>query len=340
MVHEKGQRQDAQEATVYTINGEKYKIVYDEFRNEYWLPKKRYDAIVANNEKNDWVFDSTLGYGGSYGKQNDGYRDASYAPRMTGMHGVNKRVIGNTRDVGSNLSLYMFPQNLGIQMVGMNATQAMAGSGMSYGGVGQSWDEYVARNTTGVGFAADVTEKEVIAKMPLPSYLGYGVKDNYELIAEIEKQHKEKIEFCLKVIKNAVPSIVIELAEKGVILLPPNIRGCALAIIIMIDICLAAKEAYDKWDEDVRTYEQEHECSREVAEENVRFLKEGLDTFMSFSMAKWTKYVLDSIEVSADITVEIVTAVLKSISEEKLKEWGRTIRDWRRENVDPYLLYW
>lgn len=239
-------------------------------------------------------------------------------------------------DPSPHSSQYTF----GVNLVDQSARQAMASGGTSYGGMGQSWDEYVTQNSTGTGFTADIAERESFVKMPLPSYLGYGVKDNYELIAEIEKQHKDKIEFCLKVVKNAVPGIVLNLAREGIKFLPPAISGCALAVIIMVDICLAANEAYDQWDADVRAYEQKYECSREVAEENVRFLKEGLDAFMSFSMAKWTKYVLDSVEISADFVIEIVMAVLRSISEEKLKEWGRTIRDWRRENVDPYLLSW
>lgn len=73
------------------------------------------------------------------------------------------------------------------------------------------------------------------------------------------------------------------LAEKGAMLLPSAIRGYALVMIIMIDIGLAVYEVYDKWDADVRAYEQEHNCSREIAEENVSSLKNILNATMIFS---------------------------------------------------------
>ena len=55
----------------------------------YMLSGKGNDKTVANG-KNGWVFDSTLGYGGNYGKQNDGYRDASFVSYQTDMQGVLK----------------------------------------------------------------------------------------------------------------------------------------------------------------------------------------------------------------------------------------------------------
>ena len=53
-------------------------------------------------------------------------------------------------------------------------------------------------------------------------------------------------------------------------------------VIIMVDICLAVKDVYDAWDADVVEYAQKHECSREVAEKNVRPLKNILDDAMIF----------------------------------------------------------
>lgn len=48
----------------------------------YMFSGKGNDKSVAN-EKNGWVFGSTLGYGSSYGKPNDGYPDYSFASRWT-----------------------------------------------------------------------------------------------------------------------------------------------------------------------------------------------------------------------------------------------------------------
>ena len=39
---------DSVDDMTYTINGQKYIFVYDEFGNEYWLPKGRYDEIASN----------------------------------------------------------------------------------------------------------------------------------------------------------------------------------------------------------------------------------------------------------------------------------------------------
>ena len=55
----------------------------------YMLNGKSYDKTVAN-EKNRWVFDSTLGDGSNRGKPNDGYPDYSFASRWTEMQGVLK----------------------------------------------------------------------------------------------------------------------------------------------------------------------------------------------------------------------------------------------------------
>lgn len=97
----------------------------------------------------------------------------------------------------------------------------------------------------------------------------------------------------------------------------------------MVDICLAVKDVYDAWDADVVEYAQKYKCSREVAEKNVRPLKNILDAAMIFSTQEWVKYALKTEGIHAESKIAIIFAVLQSISEEKLREWGRSLRDQR-----------
>lgn len=97
----------------------------------------------------------------------------------------------------------------------------------------------------------------------------------------------------------------------------------------MVDICLAVKDVYDAWNDNVIKYAQEHDCSREVAEENVRPLKNILDGAMIFSTQKWVNYALKTEEIDDDSKIAIIFAALSSIPEEKLREWGRSLRDQR-----------
>lgn len=100
-------------------------------------------------------------------------------------------------------------------------------------------------------------------------------------------------------------------------------------VIIMVDICLAVKDVYDEWDDDVVEYAQKHECSREVAEKNVRPLKNILDDAMIFFTQEWMARALETQEIHARSKIAIISAVLALIPEQSLKEWGRTLRGQR-----------
>lgn len=290
----------------------------------YMLSGKGNDKSVAN-EKNGWVFGSTLGYGSSYGKPNDGYPDYSFASRWTEIHDLNKQIPRDMRGASSNSSSYVFPQNLGLQRLGLSTTQDSAGSGTYDGDVRHSSEAYVTQNTTGDGFMADIAEREAFGKMPLPSYLGYGVKDNIKLIEGAPKKYKDEIEIAVEIAKSIVPNIVLEIAEKAVVFLPLPLQGGARGILIAIDIGLAVYEVYDQWDTEVRAYEQKHECSREVAEENVEIAKKVNDAFMIFSTNEWLKYVMRSAGHPADFRITVGLDALEMISEEKFREWVRMI---------------
>ena len=259
-------------------------------------------------------------------ERNVGDSNDSLTLQETGMQDVRARTTVDSHELSKDHHGQGFSQFGSGQPFGLGALQGTADSDTQYGDIRRPSEEGVTRDF----FTLNSVEDGLIVKSPFSD-----VKDNITLIEQIEKQYKDKIEFGLTVAKNAAPSIVLDLAKEGTKFLPPNIRGCALAVIAMIDIGLVVYETYDKWNDDVRAYEQKHGCSRELAEQNVGLLKDSLDAFMSFSMTKWTKYVLDSIDISADIAIDIISAVLQAIPEEKLKEWGRTIKEWRRENVDP-----
>ena len=100
-------------------------------------------------------------------------------------------------------------------------------------------------------------------------------------------------------------------------------------VITMVDICLAANEACDEWDENVNEYAQEHKCSREVAEKNVTPLKNILDGTMIFFTQEWVARALETQEIHARSKIAIISAVLALIPEQSLREWGRTLRGQR-----------
>lgn len=345
------------------------------------LNVKENDEIIADR-MNAWAFNNILGYGGNYGKQNEGYNAYSFLRRGTEIQNNIKptmigiplsmstaeqqtemsRQFGNGRTNGDEQSLYgatlqvpggknpmelddngFFeqmkgtPQNvssnlsqykLGTGVFDQSATQAMGGSNAKYGGIGRD----VMQNTTGTGFTADIAERESFAKMPLPSYLGYGVKDNVELIEYVSEKYKDEIDIAWNMAEDMAPTIAIELAKKGATFLPPHLKAGALGLLALLDICLAVKDVYDEWDDDVDEYAQAHKCSREVAEKNVKPLKNILDGTMVFFTQEWVKYALETAEIHADSKVAIIAAVLALIPEQSLKEWGRTITEWNREN--------
>lgn len=309
-----------------TVNGKENKMGRDKNDAVYLQQREVYD-----NRMNFFDFSKGVWNGNNDGGQNEGDDDNSLISPWTVIHDAQMKTKGDTRNPSEGYHGQDFSQfGAGAQILGLSTVQTAADGGTQYGDIRRPREEDVARDF----FTSNSVEDGLIVKPPFSDF-----KDNIKLIEQIEKQYKDKIEFGLTVAKNAAPSIVIDLAEKGAMLLPPPIKGGALAVIVMIDIGLAVYEVYDEWEADVRAYEQKHGCSREVAEQKVGLLKDSLDAFMSFSMTKWTKYVLDSIDISADIAIDIISAVLQAIPEEKLKEWGRTIREWRRENVDPYFLY-
>ncbi len=236
-------------------------------------------------------------------------------------NGFFEQMKGTPQDVNSDLSRY----RLGGGVLDRSATQAMGGSNAQYRGIGRPSEGNVMQNTTGTGFMADIAERESIAKMPLSTSWGYDVKDNIKVIEQIEKQYEDEITVAVEIAKSIVPSVVLEIADKAVVFLPPHLQVGARGILIAIDIGLAVYEVYDQWDTEVRAYEQKYKCSREVAEENVELAKKVHDAFMIFSTHKWLQYVMRSAGHPADLKITVGTEVLKMISEDKLKEWGRML---------------
>ena len=57
----------------YTINGQKYKGVYDESGNEYWLPKEGYDKIVADRMNSSTWYGRSMNLFGQQGYERDVY---------------------------------------------------------------------------------------------------------------------------------------------------------------------------------------------------------------------------------------------------------------------------
>lgn len=268
-------------------------------------------------------------------ERNVGDSNDSLTLQETGMQDAQAGTTGDSHNLSKDHHGQGFLQFGSGQPFGLGALQGTADSDTQYGDIRRPSEEDVIPNSTGWNFPLDIAERESIGKLPLPTYLGYDVKDNIKLIEFVSEEYKEQIDTAWDMAEGTAPTIAIEFAKKGARFLPPNLQAGALGLLALLDICLAIKDVYDTWDDDVRAYEQKHGCSRELAEQNVGLLKDSLDAFMSFSMTKWTKYVLDSIDISADIAIDIISAVLQEIPESKLKEWGRTIRDWRRENVDP-----
>lgn len=223
-------------------------------------------------------------------------------------------------DPSPHSSQYTF----GVNLVDQSARQAMASGGTPYGGMGQSWDEYVTQNSTGVAFALNSVEDGLIVKPHLHDF-----EYNVKMIKYVSKQYEKQINDAWDMAEDMAPTIAIELAKKGAMLLPPHLKVGALGLLALLDICLAVKDVYDAWDEEVVEYAQKHNCSREVAEKNVRPLKNILDAAMIFSTQEWVKYALKTEGIHAESKIAIIFAVLQSISEEKLREWGRSLRDQR-----------
>ena len=291
----------------------------------YMLSGKSYDKTIAN-EKNRWVFDSTLGDGSNRGKPNDGYPDYSFALQWTEIRDLNKQIPRDMRGASSNSSSYVFPQNFGIQRLGLSTTQDSAGSGTYDGDVRHSSEAYVTQNTTGDGFMADIAEREAFGKMPLPSYLGYGVKDNYDLVELILENYKNKLAVAAVSAKAVVPPIALEVAEKAIVLLPPNLRVPAMILLCSLDVYITAKDAYDKWNNKVDTYAQVHKCSRVVAEQNVSLEKEFLDAFMFTSVQAWLKHVFKSVDIPADVKITLFTELLKVLDEQGIMAWKERVK--------------
>ena len=57
----------------YTINGQKYKGVYDESGNEYWLPKEGYDEIIADRMNSSTWYGRSMNLFGQQGYERDVY---------------------------------------------------------------------------------------------------------------------------------------------------------------------------------------------------------------------------------------------------------------------------
>lgn len=210
---------------------------------------------------------------------------------------------------------------------GLSELQGTADSSTQSGGVGRPSEEDVIPNSTGWNFPLDIAERESIGKLPLPTYLGYDVKDNIKLIEFVSEEYKEQINTAWEIAQGTAPTIAIEFAKKGARFLPPNLQAGALGLLALLDICLAIKDVYDTWDAEVRAYEQEHKCSREIAEENVRPLKNILDATMIFSTQEWVARALETEEIHARSKVAIIAAALTAIPEQSLREWGRSFRE-------------
>ncbi len=57
----------------YTINGQKYKTVYDESGNEYWLPKEGYDKSIADRMNSSTWYGRSMNLFGQQGYERDVY---------------------------------------------------------------------------------------------------------------------------------------------------------------------------------------------------------------------------------------------------------------------------
>ena len=229
---------------------------------------------------------------------------------------------GFLEQVSGNSSLHSSQYRIKKNLIDSNAEYDTESSGMSYGGVGRPWNEYVAQNTTGGGFTLNSVGDGLVVKPHLHDFW-----DNIKLIEDASEKYRDEIAVAVEIAEDIVPDIVLEIAEKAVVFLPPQLQVGARGMLIAINIGLAVYEVYDQWDTEVCAYEQKHSCSREVAEENVELAKKVYDAFMIFSTNEWLKYVMRSAGHPADFEVTVGLEALEMISEEKFKEWVRMITE-------------
>ncbi|MBO5244582.1 MAG: hypothetical protein J6B02_00635, partial [Selenomonadales bacterium] len=187
--------------------------------------------------------------------------------------------------------------------------------------------EVVVNNPTGIAVFEHMTELEPFFKPPLSPLFGHTFQDNYRLAEQILKQYENEISIAADLAESVVPDVALELAEKAIVLLPPNLKMPALILLCSIDVYMTAKEAYDKWSNKVNAYAKRHECSEDVAKQNVSLAKEFHDAFMFFSVQEWLKYVFRSVDIPANVKITLCAELVECLPEQDIGEWKKDVKE-------------